>query len=92
MTTPKKETRISVRVQPSASKNEVVDFVGDVLRIKVAAPPVRDKANKELLAFLSHVLGVSKSQISVIKGHTSRNKIIAIEGLTGEDIIKKLSL
>ncbi len=92
MTTPKKETRISVRVQPSASKNEVVDFAGDVLRIKVAVPPVRDKANKELLAFLSHVLGVSKSQISVIKGHTSRNKIIAIEGLTGEDIIKKLSL
>ncbi len=81
-----------MRVQPSASKNEVVDFAGDVLRIKVAAPPVRDKANKELLAFLSHVLGVSKSQISVIKGHTSRNKIIAIAGLTGEDIIQKLSL
>ena len=81
-----------MRVQPNAPKNEVVAFAGDILRIKVAAPPFRDKANKELIDFLSDVLGIGKSHITIIKGHTSHNKVIAIEGLTGEDIIKKLSL
>ncbi len=89
--TSKNETRIIVRVQPNAHRNEIVDFADGVLRAKIAAPPVKDKANKELIAFLSQVLGVNKSGLSIIKGHTSRNKIIAIEGLSREEITKILS-
>lgn len=92
MAAPKDETRILVKIQPGASKNEVVGFTCDILRINIAAPPVRDKANKELIEFLGDVLGISKSRISIIKGHTSRNKVIAFEGMRGEDIIKRLSL
>jgi len=84
------EAKITVRVYPGAARNEVVGFRGEVLRVRVAAPPVKGKANQELIAFLSKVLGVSKSSIGIIKGHTTRNKLIAIDGMTFEDVIKRL--
>lgn len=81
---------ISVQVRPNAAKNEVTGIIDGVWQIRVAAPPVKGKANKELIAFLSRLLGVSKSQIDIIKGHTTRNKLIAIDGLSQEDIKKRL--
>jgi len=59
--------------------------------VKVAAPPSKGKANERLIAFFSRLLGVSKRNISIIKGHTSRNKLIVIDGLSREDIMKRLS-
>ncbi len=84
------ETRISLRVYPSAARNEVVDFTDGVWRIRVAAPPVKGKANRELLAFLGKVLGVGKGALTIIKGHTSRSKVIAVDGLSREDIMQRL--
>jgi uncharacterized protein (TIGR00251 family) len=83
--------RLYLKVTANASRNEITGFIGGVLQVKIAAPPVKGKANKELTAFLSHALGVSKSSLSMVKGHTSRNKVIAIEGLSHDDIIKRLT-
>ena len=80
-----------MRVQPNADQNELMDFTGDVLRVKVVAPPVKGKANKELIAFLSKALGIGKGSLTIVKGHTSRSKVIAIDGLSQENIIKRLS-
>ena len=85
------KTEISVRVHPNSAGNEVVGVTEGIWRVRVAAPPVKGKANKELIAFLSRLLGVAKSQIGIIKGHTARNKVIAINGLSREDIMKRLS-
>ena len=85
------KAEISVRVHPNAARNEVTGVVDGIYQVRVSAPPVKGKANKELIAFLSRLLGVSKSQINIIKGYTARNKIIAIYGLTKEDITKRLS-
>ena len=82
--------RILLHLQPNAPRNEVVGFAGGVWRVKIAAPPVRDKANKELIAFLSQILGVSKAALTIIKGHTSKNKLIAIDGLSQEEVRKRL--
>ena len=49
----RRETKILLHVYPDAPRNEVLGFTGGVLRVKVAAPPVRGKANKELLTFFS---------------------------------------
>jgi len=86
----KRETRISLHIYPNAAGNEVVGFTGGVLRVKVSAPPVKGKANRELIAFLSQVLGVGKGTLTIIKGHTSRNKVIAIDGLSQEEVIRRL--
>jgi hypothetical protein len=85
------EAEISVRVHPNAAKNEVVGVTNGVWQVRVSAPPVKGKANKELIAFLSRLLGVGKSRIAIIKGHTTRNKVITISGLSQEDIVKRLS-
>ncbi len=81
---------LRLRVHPGATRNEITGFTGGLLQVRVAAPPVKGKANSELIAFLSEVLGVSKSSLTIAKGHTSRNKVIAIEGLSQEDIIRRL--
>lgn len=84
------EVRISLRVYPNAARSEVVDFTDGVWRVRVAAPPVKGKANMELLAFISRILGVSKNSLDILKGHTSRSKVIAIYGLSREEITQRL--
>jgi uncharacterized protein (TIGR00251 family) len=84
------EARISLHVYPNAPRNEIVGFEGGVLGVKVAAPPVKGQANRELVAFLSQVLGVSKSSLAIIKGHTSRNKLISVGDLSQEEVIRRL--
>jgi len=81
---------VSVVVQPSASRNEVVGFEDGVLRVKIAAPPVKGKANRELVDFLSKRLGVSKGSITIEKGLTSRRKVVAIEGLSKDEVLRGL--
>ena len=89
--TSNQEGRIAVRVAPNAARSEVVGFAGGVLRVKVAAPPVKGKANKELVALLSRALGLDKSRISIAAGEASRSKVIAVNGLSQEEVMKKLS-
>ncbi|HEY78874.1 MAG TPA: YggU family protein [Dehalococcoidia bacterium] len=83
--------RIPVRVQPGAVRNEVVGFADGVLQVRIAAPPVKGKANRELVAFLSHVLRVSKSRVAILRGHTAKNKIVAVNDLSQEEIGRRLS-
>jgi uncharacterized protein (TIGR00251 family) len=81
---------LRLRVYPNAGRNEVVGFRDGVLQVRVAAPPVKGKANRELTAFLSQALGVGRSALAIVKGHTSRNKVIAVNGLSQEDIVARL--
>jgi len=90
MSIPESEARISLQVYPNASRNEVLGFTDVVLRVKIGAPPVKGKANRELMAFLSQLLSVGKGSINIIKGHTSRNKLIAINGLSQEEVTRRL--
>ncbi|MFC1935016.1 DUF167 domain-containing protein [Chloroflexota bacterium] len=77
-------------VHPNADSNEIVSFTGGILRVKVAAPPIKGKANQELAVFLSQALGVSKSSVTIAKGHTSHNKAIAVNGLNQKEIMNRL--
>lgn len=76
-----------VRVQPGASKNEIVGVQEDALKIRISAPPVEGKANKALIQFLAKQLAVKRSQVEILNGHTSRSKTIHV---VGEGIKKKL--
>jgi len=85
-----KPVRIAVQVHPGAKRNKVVRFQEGVWHIKIAAPAMEGKANKELIGFLSEVLDISKSRISVDKGATAHRKLIDLEGITKEDAEKRL--
>ncbi|MBA7630825.1 hypothetical protein ES703_38350 [subsurface metagenome] len=73
-------TTFRVRVQPGASKNEIVGIQEDALKIKISAPPVQGKADKALIGFLAKELGVKKSEVEIISGHTSKIKKIKVLG------------
>jgi uncharacterized protein len=79
-----KPVRIAVQGHPGAKRNEVVRFENGVWHIKIAAPPTEGKANKELINFLSAILDVSKSRITIEKGVASHRKLISIERMTKE--------
>jgi len=73
--------RILVQAHPGAKKNAVVRSEEGVWHIKVAAPPIEGKANRALIEFLSEILDVPKSRISIEKGATSRRKLVVVEGM-----------
>lgn len=79
-----------VRVVPRAKKNEIVGVEGGVLRVRIAAPPVRGKANEVLVEFLAQALGVRKRQVEIIRGQRARNKTIRVRGLSEREARKKL--
>jgi hypothetical protein len=61
-----------------------------VLHVRIAAPPVRGKANQELVKFLSSLLGVSKAAIAIEKGTAGRNKTVAVTGLKEDQVMRLL--
>ena len=84
----KHQTKIVVQVQPDARHNEVLGFKDGVLHLRITAPPVEGKANRALIKFLSAILGVSKSSLTIEKGVTGRRKLIGIIGLTHDQVIE----
>ena len=83
-------TRLLVRVQPNAARSQVVRFEDGVLHLRIAAPPVRGKANRELIDFLSRLLDLPPSALSIDKGLTSRRKTLAVTGLSPEALEERL--
>jgi uncharacterized protein len=83
--------RLALKVTPNAGRNEIVGFKEGVLHVKIGAPPDKGKANKELIDFLAETLAIRKSSIRIIKGETSHNKLLAIDSLSNEEILKRIS-
>ncbi len=73
---------IAVHAQPGAKKSEVAGLHGEALKIRVAAPAVEGRANAALIAYLSETLGIPKRAVTVLKGETSRDKLVRIEDLS----------
>jgi len=92
MTESTSDTLITLHVQPGARKSEVTGYDGSVIRLKIAAAPVEGKANREVIAFLSQRLGIKRGALTIRRGLTSRNKVIAVYGLTREEVLRRLSL
>ncbi|OGO36137.1 MAG: YggU family protein [Chloroflexi bacterium RBG_16_57_8] len=87
----KERARIRVHVHPNASRNQIVGFRDDVLHVKIAAPPVEGKANQELVGFLSGLLGVGKSSVTIERGAIGRRKTVAVSGLERGYVIRLLA-
>ena len=81
----------SVRIQPRSSKNGVTRMEDGTLKIRLTAPPVDGAANEALVKFLSEALSVSKSQVEIVTGHTSREKRVKISGMSEADVIHLLN-
>jgi len=70
-------TRLIIKVIPNAGRNRLVEEEGRI-KVYLTAPPVEGKANKALIEFLSGHFKIKKSKISIVRGLTSREKIVEI--------------
>ena len=78
--------RFSVRLQPRASKNEIVGLQSVSLKVRVTAPPVEGMANDALIDLLSKALETSRRNVCIVSGHSSRTKVIEISGVDLESV------
>jgi uncharacterized protein (TIGR00251 family) len=76
-----------IRVQPGASKNEIVPTPEGV-KVRLQAPAVEGKANKACIQFLSKQLGIPKRRIAITRGERARVKEITILDASGDEIGK----
>jgi hypothetical protein len=81
---------IKVYVVPRASSNKVVGAYNGAIKVALTAPPVEGAANKALIEFLAKLLGVSKGELQLASGETSRNKVVRVSGITAELALQKL--
>ena len=81
---------LSVRVQPRASRNAILGWYQDVLRVAVTAPPVEGEAYQALTRLLARALGVAPSAVNVVHGGRSRDKIVRILGVTDTQLRSRL--
>lgn len=84
--------QFALRVQPRASRNAVVGLMGDAVKLALTAPPVDGKANAAVVEYLAELLRVSKSSVTIVSGETGRNKLIAVRGVTAEQVRKALGV
>jgi uncharacterized protein len=71
----------AVRVIPRSSKSEIVGEYDGALKIKLNSPPVDGAANDELVKLLAKQFGVSRAQIEILSGQTSKSKQVKISGV-----------
>ncbi|MEK6678367.1 MAG: DUF167 domain-containing protein [Nitrospirota bacterium] len=81
---------LPVRIQPRASKDEIVGEYNGALKIKLTSPPVEGEANRRCIEFLSKRFKIAKSQLEIIKGEKSKDKLIKIIGLGKADVVEIL--
>ena len=81
---------LAVKVQPRASANEIGEPLGNELRVKVTAPPVDSAANEAVLRLLVERLDCARNQVELVRGHTSRHKVIKVHGLAAGSVIERL--
>jgi uncharacterized protein len=83
--------RFPVRVKPRASRDRLEGWVDGVLQVRLTAPPVEGAANEALIRLVARGLGVPKGRVAVATGDRSRNKVLAVDGLTLDEVKTLLS-
>jgi len=80
----------NVKLVPNSSCTKIKDYTNDYAGIKISAPALENRANKELIQFCSQLFYVNKSKISILSGEKSKLKKVLIKDADIQDISKKL--
>ena len=73
--------RLSLKVVPGSSRDEIVGWLGDSLKMKVKAPPEKGAANEAVVALLAERLRIDASSIAMVSGHGSPAKVVDVDGM-----------
>jgi uncharacterized protein YggU (UPF0235/DUF167 family) len=83
-------TRLAVRVAPGASSAAVVGRYGAAWKVRVSAAPERGRANEAVVKLIAGAAGVGERAVRVVSGHTARDKILELQGITSEELERRL--
>ena len=83
--------RLSLKVVPGSSRDEIVGWLGDSLKVKVKSPPEKGRANEAVIALLADRLGIDASSIAIVSGHGSPAKVVEVEGMDAAAIRQAFS-
>jgi uncharacterized protein (TIGR00251 family) len=81
---------VAIRLQPRARRNEIVGMRADAFLLRVTAPPVDGRANEALCRLVATAAGVAPSRVAVVRGLTSRDKVVRVEGVDDADLRRAL--
>lgn len=82
--------RLRVKIVPGASRTELAGWLGEELKIRIASPADKGKANRELEAFLGELLELPAAAVRILRGHGSARKAIEIAGLSQVEVLARL--
>jgi uncharacterized protein len=83
--------RLAVRVQPRSRSNEIAGERAGALIVKVTAPPVEGKANDAVRRLIAKRLRVPAGRVSIVRGESSRDKLVEVDGVGDEELRRALS-
>ena len=84
-------TKLRVRVIPGSAKPGVVGRHGDAWKIRVRAAPERGRANEAVVELLAGTLSLPRGDVSVVAGHTTRDKLVELSGLSADETDRRLA-
>jgi uncharacterized protein (TIGR00251 family) len=82
---------VPLHVQPRARRTGICGLHGGALKLKVSAPPVDNAANQAILEYFSSALHLPKASLRIVAGHKSRDKVLAIDGISQSRFLELLS-
>jgi len=82
---------LSLHCQPGAKASRVVGLHDDRLKLQLQAPPLENRANEALVAWLADQLSLPRKQIEILTGHTNRQKRVLVRGTTLEQVERLLT-
>lgn len=83
---------LKVRVQPRASREELLGAREGALVVRLTAPPVEGAANKALARLLGRKLGVPPSAVAIAAGNASRSKLVVVNGVSAAEVLSRLEM
>jgi uncharacterized protein len=83
--------RLALRVQPRSRKNEIAGERAGALLVRVTAPPVDGKANQAVRRQIANRLGVPAGRVSIVRGESSRDKLVEVAGIGDDELRQALS-
>jgi len=83
--------RVAVKVHPRARRSALAGRFGEAYKLDLAAHPVDGRANDECISFCARLAGVPRGRVRIVTDLTSRTKLIEIDGITQEELDKRLS-